>query len=489
MEAKQMSLFECTFDRFIIDRPIRLIELFAGIGAQSKALENLGADFESHRVVEWSYNSIIAYNAIHVGDFNDYSQNLTKEEVLERVRGVSIDYNKPATDAELLRRGEKWLRKLYSSMVAIKDLCPDVSRVHAEDLGITEREQYCYILTYSFPCQDLSVAGKGKGMSKGSGTRSGLLWEVERILNELKAKEQLPHVLVMENVPQVCSEKNAKDWESWLQALEMMGYTNYFDVLNAKDYGIPQNRKRCFCVSILGQYGYSFPKRIPLTHRLKDFLDEGISEKYYLKQRIIDSFLKNYVPKDDDAFVVASRGRNPDNPNDRSKGAKLTQRLEPNKEGLSNTLTTVDKDNYVCDGRIIEAGSLNYYGFRSENVVLSPKGISTTILARDSNGPKKILEAGKLPGVGYESAKKVYSQNGLSPTILAGDYKGAKKILEAIPIPTANSKGFELAIEGDGVLPTWKGAMGTVQKQSCPTIMTDGNTIGVVVRKENKDDG
>lgn len=321
-----------------------------------------------------------------------------------------------------------------------------------------QRERYCYILTYSFPCQDLSLAGKGKGMGKGSGTRSGLLWEVERILRELKARGQLPHVLVMENVPQVCSEKNAKDWESWLQALETMGYTNYFDVINAKDYGIPQNRKRCFCVSLLGQYGYSFPKRIPLAHRLRDFLDEGISEKYYLKQRIIDSFLKSYVPKDDDAFVVASRGRNLDNPSDRSKGAKLTQRLEPNKEGLSNTLTTVDKDNYVCDGRIIEAGSLNYYGFRSENVVLSPKGISTTILARDSYGPKKILEVG-----------------------------GKKNVLEAIPIPTANSKGFELATEGDGVLPTWKGARGTVQKQSCPTIMTDGNTIGVVVRKESKD--
>lgn len=446
-----MSLFESSFERFEIDRPIRLIELFAGIGAQSKALENLGADFESHRVVEWSCNSIIAYNAIHVGDFGDHSQNLTKDEILERVRGVSIDYNKPATDTELLRKGEKWLRRLYSSMVAIKDLCPDVSRVHAEDLGITERERYCYILTYSFPCQDLSLAGKGKGMSKGSGTRSGLLWEVERILNELKAREQLPHVLVMENVPQVCAEKNAKDWESWLQALESMGYTNYFDILNAKDYGIPQNRKRCFCVSLLGQYGYSFPKRIPLAHRLKDLLDEGISEKYYLKQRIIDSFLRSYTPKEDDAFVVASRGRNQDNPSDRSKGAKLTQRLEPNKEGLSNTLTTVDKDNYVCDGRIVEAGRLDIYNFKSEKVVFSPEGAS--------------------------------------PTILARDYRGPKKILETIPIPTANSKGFELAHEGDGVLPTWKGARGTVQKQSCPTIMTDGNTIGVVVRKESKDDG
>ena len=269
----------------------------------------------------------------------------------------------------------------------------------------------------------------------------------------------------------------------------MMGYTNYFDVLNAKDYGIPQNRKRCFCVSILGQYGYSFPKRIPLTHRLKDFLDEGISEKYYLKQRIIDSFLRSYVPKDDDAFVVASRGRNPDNPNDKSKGAKLTQRLEPNKEGLSNTLTTVDKDNYVCDGRIIEAGHIDLYNFESEKVVYSTKGVAPTMLARDYRGPKKILEVGRLPGVKFKADARVYSQNGLSPTLLMRGMGGQKNILEAIPIPTANSKGFELAIEGDGVLPTWKGARGTVQKQSCPTIMTDGNTIGVVVRKESKDDG
>lgn len=279
-------------------------------------------------------------------------------------------------------------------------------------------------------------------MSKGSGTRSGLLWEVERILKELKAREQLPHVLVMENVPQVCSDKNAKDWESWLQALEMMGYTNYFDVLNAKDYGIPQNRKRCFCVSILGQYGYSFPKRIPLAHRLKDFLDEGISEKYYLKQRIIDSFLKSYVPKE---------------------------------------------DNYVCDGRVKEAGSIDLYSFKQEAIVYSTEGAAPTMLARDYRGPKKILEVGTLPGVKFKADARVISDQGLAPTLLAGNKR--KNILEAIPIPTANSKGFELATEGDGVLPTWKGARGTVQKQSCPTIMTDGNTIGVVVRKESKDDG
>lgn len=96
---------------------------------------------------------------------------------------------------------------------------------------------------------------------------------------------------------------------------------------------------------------------------------------------------------------------------------------------------------------------------------------------------------GKIPDVKFDAEARVYSPNGMSPTILARDQWGPKKILEAIPIPTANSKGFELATEGDGVLPTWKGARGTVQKQSCPTIMTDGNTIGVVVRKESKDDG
>jgi len=408
MEARQMGLFETTFDRFIIDKPIRLIELFAGIGAQSKALENLGADFERHRVVEWSCNSIIAYNAIHVRDFNDYSRNLTKEEVLSRVRGVSIDYNKPATDAELLRKGEKWLRKLYSSMVAIYDFCPDVSRVHADDLDITERDKYCYILTYSFPCQDLSTAGNGKGMSKGSGTRSGLLWEVERILKELKASDQLPHVLVMENVPQVCSMKNSMDWESWLQSLEKLGYTNYFDILNSKDYGIPQNRNRCFCVSILGRYGYSFPIRIPLSYCLRDFLDVVPDEKYYLK----DSFLKKYVPNYYKYFVPISKGR------------------------------------------IIKAGSLNYYGFNSENVVLSPKGISTTILARDCYGPKKILldeticlnskVNGKQPSLSY----RVYSDYGVSTActtslFFMGSVMTNLKIRKLTPYECGKLMGFD----------------------------------------------
>lgn len=290
----QMGLFEATYEPFRITKPIRLIELFAGIGAQSKALELLGADFESHRVCEWSVNSIIAYNAIHVGDFSDHSEGLSKEDLIERVRGVSSNYNEPMSDAQLRRKSEPWLRRLYSSMVAIHDLKPDVSTIHAGDLAITDRDDYTYVMTYSFPCQDLSLAGKGAGMKRGSSTRSGMLWQVERILLELAKRDELPHVLLMENVPQVHQAENVEPFADWLQTLQKLGYVSYDKDLNAKTFGIPQNRDRCFMVSILGEKSYTFPDPIPLKRKLRDFLDKGpVDEKYYLSDKIIERFTAN----------------------------------------------------------------------------------------------------------------------------------------------------------------------------------------------------
>lgn len=193
-EYEQIDLFAATADRYAIKKPIRLIEFFAGIGAQAKALEALGADFEHWRTAEWSIHSIIAYNAIHVGDWEDHTEGMTYDEVLDRITGVSSDYNKPMTRKELKGRGEEWARRLYSSMVAIHDLKPNVMDVHADDLGIEPEEgrEHCYVLTYSFPCQDLSNAGLMKGMERGSGTRSGLLWEVERIIKECAERHCRP---------------------------------------------------------------------------------------------------------------------------------------------------------------------------------------------------------------------------------------------------------------------------------------------------------
>lgn len=143
-------------------------------------------------------------------------------------------------------------------------------------------------------CQDLSVAGLGKGMSKGSGTRSGLLWEVERLLNEV---ENLPQVLLMENVPQVHGKNNMEDFQKWIEFLESKGYSNYWKDLNAKNFGVAQNRNRCFMVSILGNYTYEFPAEIPLEKTMKDYLEDEVDEKYYINnekaQKLIEKLIES----------------------------------------------------------------------------------------------------------------------------------------------------------------------------------------------------
>ena len=224
---QQLELFQLFKPQFKITNKIRLIELFGGIGSQAKALKNIGADFEHYRFVEFDKYACDSYNAVHGTNFQT----------------------------------------------------SDIRDIHGEDLGIVDKEHFTYLLTYSFPCTDLSLAGLQMGMSKGSGTRSGLLWEVERLLNEVK---ELPQVLLMENVPQVHSEKNISDFESWIKFLESKGYSNYSQDLNSKDYGIPQSRERCFMVSILGDYYYKFPEPKKLEKKFKDILEKSVDDKFYI---------------------------------------------------------------------------------------------------------------------------------------------------------------------------------------------------------------
>ena len=117
-------------------------------------------------------------------------------------------------------------------------------------------------------------------MERNSGTRSSLLFEVERLLDEV---EELPQILLMENVPQVMSKKNESSFREWTDFLENKGYVNYPMILNAKDYGVAQSRKRCFMLSLHGEYDYQFPKPIPLTKCMKDYLEDEVDEKFYIK--------------------------------------------------------------------------------------------------------------------------------------------------------------------------------------------------------------
>ena len=122
-------------------------------------------------------------------------------------------------------------------------------------------------------------------------TRSGMLWEVERILKELKKLDELPQILLMENVPQVHGQENVADFNKWQYELEKMGYKNYFQDLIATDYGIPQTRNRTFMLSILGDYSYTFPKPIPLKLKLKDLLEDEVDEKYFLSEKMLNCFI------------------------------------------------------------------------------------------------------------------------------------------------------------------------------------------------------
>lgn len=165
-------------------KPIRLIELFSGIGAQAAALTRLGVDFQHHRTSDWEVNAVASYRAVHMG-FNeyDYSAQYTNDELTDVLfkMGISTDGKNAMTKEQISRKNEKWKRSVYNNFKATNNI-GSIVNAKGEDLGIIDTDKYIYILTYSFPCQDLSVAGKGGGMTKGSGTRSGMLWEVERLL-------------------------------------------------------------------------------------------------------------------------------------------------------------------------------------------------------------------------------------------------------------------------------------------------------------------
>lgn len=280
----QISIFEGV-NKFKIKKPIRLIELFGGYGSQALALKYLGVPFEHHFLSEWAIKSIQAYKDLHFGEDNtDYSVSMTVNEIKQWLMGrISSNYSAPLTEAQINRMKESEVRKIYNNMMSCHNL-GSILKINGEDLGIVDSDKYCYIMTYSFPCQDLSAAGKGAGMEKGSGTRSGLLWEVERLLKECK---ELPQVLLMENVPQVAGKKNMAHFQQWLAVLESLGYRTKYQTLNAKNFGVPQNRARCFAVSVLGDYYYDMPKGFSLKKRLKDVLEKRCDESYYLKEETI----------------------------------------------------------------------------------------------------------------------------------------------------------------------------------------------------------
>lgn len=352
-------------------------ELFSGIGSQSAALERLGVDFKVIGIAEIDKYAIKSYEAIH---------------------GLVKNYG---------------------------------------DISIIYKLDYADFWTYSFPCQDISIAGKQAGINEN--TRSGLLYEVERLLYKSIMYNEQPKYLMLENVKNLVGKRFKSQFDEWLKRLEELGYNTYWKVLNAKNYGIPQNRERVFAISIRKDIdtGYEFPVGFDNGKRLKDVLESEVDEKYYISEsavkrlynkgiwyhsiiqkheeaelsntlfatmdrpargcNLIADTLKINIPQAtkqgyiecnvpgvaDLSFpdsktrrgrvqengeicptltagtqdlcyielpcIGASRGRNLENPSDRTPGNEVEQRLEINQNGTSNTITTVQKDNYVIE--------------------------------------------------------------------------------------------------------------------------------------------
>lgn len=207
---------------------IRVFEAFAGYGSQSMALRRLGIDFEVVGISEIDKYAIQAYMAVH-GDTANYG---------------------------------------------------DISKIDWSSVPDFD------FLTYSFPCTDISTAGQQKGLAEGSGTRSSLLWECRKAI---EAKR--PKYLLMENVKNLVSKKFTPYLKEWIIFLEGQGYSNYTKVLNAKDFGVPQNRERVFMVSILGEVSFHFPKPFTLEKRLRDVLGKDVDESFYLSEKVVNTLL------------------------------------------------------------------------------------------------------------------------------------------------------------------------------------------------------
>lgn len=270
---EQMELYDY-FDKVVWNKPLRLCELYGGIGSQHKALTNLGIDIKEHYLVEVDINATISYAAIHC-DLNNHMDDEvpSKEDMIAHLRQFNFWSNEKPYDVAKLK-GDK-LKTLYLAQRLSNNL-GDVYQL--DDLPAVD------MITWSTPCQDFSNAGLKRGFD---GAKGGLTFITLELFRKLSHK---PTFLLFENVPMIVSELFREGFERMLQELNELGYENVVMKLNAKHYGIPQNRDRVFVLSIRKDYhaNYSTPKAVPLKLRLKDMLQEEVDDKYYLSDKMLE---------------------------------------------------------------------------------------------------------------------------------------------------------------------------------------------------------
>ena len=371
---------------------LKVVELFAGIGAFRQAMKNLNIPHEMVGFSEIDKYAVEAYRAVH----DDY-------------------------------------------------ITPNLG-----DITKIEELPSCDLLTYGFPCQDLSIAGHGKGIKEG--TRSGLLLEVERLIDIAGKKEKLPKYLILENVKALVQKKHRKDFDTWLEKLESLGYTNYWQVLNAKDYGIPQNRERVFVVSILGEHKpYEFPEKHELKLRLRDLLDDEVPENYYLKDEKVQDFIEKYRDKIEKLKAGVYPCLTPDRLNKRQNGRrfkgdneemftitaqdchgvmKIGSLTDKNSQGERVYTTDIAVTQNATGGGLgAKTGLYLVVGGTQKNAFVGNGSYSPCLTSSMGTGGGHVpLIVGNINPCGHGHGGEVFSEQGIAPTLTTGHGEGPKII-------------------------------------------------------------
>lgn len=282
-----------------MDRTYNLVELFSGIGSQAKALKNIGFNVNTVGTSEWDVHAFTAYDAIHCSPYYDSEISaLSREDILEQLSKYTLSNNGKEAMAfkTLSSYSVESLRKIYGALKRCNNFV-DVSSLNGESMpdGID-------ILTYSFPCQDLSNVGAfhgyNKGIDKDSGSRSSLLWQVGRILKEMKDNgKEMPRYLLMENVQALLAKRHRENFSTWIKDLMELGYVSRYFQLNARDFGLPQNRPRLLMISVY--VGNDDQKKKDIMNYLyqkneNDIVEDFKKSPYYKKIEMKELFRLDY---------------------------------------------------------------------------------------------------------------------------------------------------------------------------------------------------
>ena len=497
------------------DDPLRVVELFSGIGSQAMALKNLGIPCEVVGTSEIDVRAMQSYEAIH-GPVNQLGD-ITQLEALPECDLVTYSFpcltgDTPAltskgyipirdiepgdcvysldgryhrvlasgcTGTELTFRFKvrgrdeirctgnhcflktladgtrQWTMAgtlVAENMVVVCDGDSEggqhLSLSEVEYVRATHYAEKVYDLTVegsssfivngivTHNCQDLSIAGYQRGMARDSGTRSALLWEVGRLLEVAHDRGTLPECLLMENVPAVLNRRNIDSFNQWIAFLDSIGYTSSYAVLNAVNFDVPQNRKRCFMVSSLGGRRFVFPEGRPTEKRLKDILEDDVPENFFLSDEKIARYEAHKRRHDAQGHGLGWRPCTPE-----QIGHTVT--IDPTRHGFTFVVTEGDIGEYRrehdgeqnSDSGIKLAGVMTDTKVEQARRVYSPEGNSPTITSEPGTGsiPKvdvtdldsfdsesdepEIRIAGTLKTTNYDMMNRVYGVDGVAPTL------------------------------------------------------------------------